>query len=54
VSRGTDLLVYVLFFLFILALINTLARFKSMEQKITEVARQVALQEMPRKSGTTH
>ena len=53
VSRGTDLLVYVLFFLFILALINTLGRFKSMEQKITEVARQVALQEIPRKSGTT-
>jgi hypothetical protein len=45
--------VYVLFFLFILALINTLGRFKSMEQKITEVARQVAIQEIPRKSETT-
>jgi hypothetical protein len=52
VSRGTDLLVYVLFFLFILALINTLGRFKSMEQKITEIARQVALQDRPKEPET--
>ena len=50
VSRGTDLLVYVLFFLFVLALINTLGRFKSMEQKITEIARELALQGMRNKS----
>ena len=49
VSRGTDLLVYVLFFLFILALINTLGRFKSMEQKMTEIARQLALQDLHRR-----
>jgi hypothetical protein len=54
VSRGTDLLVYVLFFLFILALINTLARFKSMEQKMTEIVRQLALKDPHHESELPH
>ena len=45
VGRGADLLLYLLILAFIFVVLNIYLKFKELEQKITELARRIALNE---------
>ncbi|GEL16473.1 DUF2304 domain-containing protein [Pseudonocardia asaccharolytica] len=45
VGRGTDLLLYALVVVFLLAMLNTYLRFQGVERQLTELARTLAVRE---------
>ncbi|MFC5996207.1 DUF2304 domain-containing protein [Pseudonocardia hispaniensis] len=45
VGRGTDLLLYALVVVFLLAMLNTYLRFQGVERQLTELARTLAIRE---------
>jgi small membrane protein len=51
VGRGTDLLLYALVVAFAFAALNTLLRFRHLEQRYVRLARTIALRESERQGG---
>ena len=54
VGRGTDLVLYGLVVAFAFAVLNTLLRFRDLEQRYVRLTRTIALRESERSNGARH